>query len=146
MDPDRKKRIRGIIALCLGGACVIAAYVGVSRCCPGSARSTHASVLKTLWGLLIFSPFIATQAIPLVQYYRARRSLIASVLSGMLMTGVLCWTYLLDASSMLHPGPLLGLTYPYAALFLWLAQGPALLWETVDRRKNLSATTPPRPD
>lgn len=106
-----------------------------------------------------FSPIIATQAIPLLLYWRVRQSIVPSVLSAVLMSAVLSWVYVGHPFAMLHPGPLLGLWYPFAAFFLILALVPGFVWAAIEkagrrggergRSPGQDATgmdAPPRPD
>ena len=140
MNADPVEPFRRVVALSLGGACLAAAYVGMSAL----DGSSHNSVGRTLRGMIVFSPFIVTQAFPLALYWRTRRSFAPSVLSGVLMSVALLWVYVGHSFAMLRPGPLLAMWYPFAAFFLTLAQVPGLIWKS--RRPTTVPHLPPRPD
>jgi hypothetical protein len=144
--PDRLSRFRGIIASCLGLACVAAAGVGMSRCCPGSGDSIRHSLADTLVSTIVFAPLIATQAVPLVIYWRVRQSWFPSLQGAVFMSVVLWWTYVRTPFAMLRPGPLLGTWYPYVACLLTLALVPGMFQARVEERGRHHQGAPPRPD
>ena len=121
------QRVCGAIALLLGAGCGAAVFVGVSRCCSGSAATSPSPPAETLHDLVGYSPFIALQAIPLVAYWRIHHSFRWSLITAGLIVAALVWIYWFHPFAMRTPSPLLGFWYVYAAVFLGVAQFPAIV-------------------